>query len=122
MFSATDEFRLLADPDTLNTESYSAWSFAHGCDTSHGDSGSAIVDRATGRPIGIHWTGKVPKSSRVRTSGYLADLLASPSDDVWSELGYAVPAAKIKEVVSKATRDGSVTPSDASILSAVVAD
>jgi len=53
VFSADAEYRLMADPDALNPGDYKAWSFANGCDVSHGDSGSAMMDRNTGEVIGI---------------------------------------------------------------------
>ncbi|MEZ4872391.1 MAG: serine protease [Bdellovibrionales bacterium] len=62
VFSDADDFRFMADPDQINTGSYKAWSFANGCDVSHGDSGSAMRDRNTGAVVGLIWTGKIPKS------------------------------------------------------------
>ena len=98
VFSDSAEFRFMADPDELNTGSYMAWSFANGCDVSHGDSGSAMVDRETGAVVGIIWTGKIPKSSIVKDSTFLTDVLESRNNDViWTELSYSVPSKKIGE-------------------------
>lgn len=116
VFSPTGEFRLLKDPDTVRPESYPVWSFAHGCDSSHGDSGSAMIDRATGKPIGIHWTAKVPQRPRDRQA-----LERLPEAEIWTELGYGVPATKIREVVARAARAAANT-SDAAILAAVVGE
>lgn len=53
VFSKENDFRFMRDPDELNPGEDLVWSFAHGCDVSHGDSGSAIVDRgASLRPRG----------------------------------------------------------------------
>lgn len=104
VYSGTDEFRLMRDPDEFNPGPYAAWSFSNGCDVSHGDSGSAMVDRITGQPVGIIWTGKVPKNSRVQEDAYMRRLLADGGEDVWTELSYAVPAMKIKEVLEEALR------------------
>lgn len=108
VFSGEDEFRFMPDPDALNTGSYYAWSFANGCDISHGDSGSAMVDRTTGEVVGIIWTGKIPKSDRVQNSDFLKTLLDQPTEDVWSELSYAVPAAKIGEFLGNLTTERKV--------------
>jgi hypothetical protein len=107
VFSGANEFVLMGDPDSVNPMSYKAWSFANGCDVSHGDSGSAMVDRRTGRPIGILWTGKVPKPSRIQNSQFLLHLLAQGGIEIWTELTFAVPAAKIKSVLAAyATQPG----------------
>jgi hypothetical protein len=100
VFSKDDSFVFMADPDDLNPGPYKAWSFAHGCDVSHGDSGSAMVDRATGNVVGILWTGRIPKQKRVQDSSYLDTLVGSEHEDVWEQLSYAVPAKKMAEFFS----------------------
>jgi hypothetical protein len=97
--SGRGEFKKMGDPDHLNPGDYEAWSFAVGCDASHGDSGSAMVDRNTGRVLGIIWTGKIPKSEKAQSSAYIRGLVGSNSPEVWQELTYAVPAAKMGEVL-----------------------
>lgn len=101
VFSDLNEFRFMADPDALNPGTYKAWSFSNGCDVSHGDSGSAMVDRISGNIVGLIWTGKIPKESRVQDSDYLKKLLKASNEDVWTELSYAVPALKIRDVLSE---------------------
>ena len=108
VFSEQGDFRFMADPDVLNPGPYKAWSFALGCDVSHGDSGSAIVDRESGQVVGIIWTGKIPKASKVQNSDYLDDMLASNSPEIWMELNYAVPASKIKEFLQSLINRGSL--------------
>jgi S1-C subfamily serine protease len=95
VFSKSGEYRQMADPDRWNPGNYRAWSFALGCDVSHGDSGSAILDRESGKVVGIIWTGRIPKSENARHSDYLANLFATQGSDIWEELSYAVPAEKI---------------------------
>lgn len=95
VFSADDDFRFLGDPDELNPGTYKAWSFSVGCDVSHGDSGSAMVDKETGDIIGLLWTGKIPKNPVVRNEGYTDKILKDNSEDIWKELTLAVPAPKI---------------------------
>jgi hypothetical protein len=107
VFSQTGDFRFMADPDEVNPGPYRAWSFANGCDVSHGDSGSAMVDRASGRVIGIIWTGKVPKNERVQRSSYLEEILGMSDGDVWTELSYAVPASKIGDYLERFAADPS---------------
>ena len=97
-FSPDGEARFMADPDELNPGPYKSWMFASGCDVSHGDSGSAVVDRATGEVVGILTTGKIPKSPKVRDAYYLKSIYDSASEDVWKELSYVVPASKIQEI------------------------
>jgi S1-C subfamily serine protease len=98
VYSATGDYRLMGDPDTINPGPYKAWSFAHGCDISHGDSGSAFFDRNTGEMVGIVWTAATPKDPRVLTRDYL-DHLDSSSEEIWTKLGYTVPATKIGDVL-----------------------
>lgn len=119
VFSQRNDFRLLADPDEFNTGGYKAWSFANGCDVSHGDSGSAMVDRVTGELIGVIWTGRIPKDPAVRDSDFLAQLLGSQNQKLWTELSYAVPAAKIKEVLTEHLK-GNVDSKNRRILEAIL--
>ena len=95
----------MADPDEFNPAGYKAWSFAHACDISHGDSGSAMIDRKNGDVVGIVWTGKIPKSAMVQSSANLQKIFTGSTPAVWKELSYAVPAVKIKEVLKKYASD-----------------
>lgn len=98
-FSPDGEMRFMADPDELNPGPHKTWMFATGCDVSHGDSGSALVERRTGKIVGILSTGKIPKSPKVREAEYLTQIFDEASEDVWKELTFAVPSDKIIEVV-----------------------
>ena len=120
VFSNQDDFRLMADPDALNPGTYEAWSFANGCDVSHGDSGSAMVDRETGKPIGLIWTGKIPKSPVVQSSERIQKLVGSDDPQVWTELSYGVPAVKIKEYLTELVEDGSLPEDVRPTVAAVV--
>jgi hypothetical protein len=95
----SEDHRLMADPDEYNPGTYQAWSFANGCDVSHGDSGSAMVDRVTGEPVGIIWTGRIPKKPEAQDSAILDEWLRTQSPEIWKQLSYAVPAAKIREIL-----------------------
>jgi hypothetical protein len=122
VFSGRNEFRKLADPDRLNPGPDKVWSFANGCDISHGDSGSSYVDRKTGDVLGIVWTGRIPKSPQVGSSQYLAEMLRAQSEEIWVELSYTVPAASIRSVLSAFLEAGSSSPDEAATLGAIVGD
>ena len=99
VMSGANEYRQLKDPDEMNPMPDAVWSFASGCDVSHGDSGSAMVDRNTGELIGILWTGRTPKNEKFQNSKFLSDLLTHPTADIWTELTYAVPATKMADSI-----------------------
>ena len=99
VFSPDGEMRFMADPDEFNPGPFKTWMFATGCDVSHGDSGSAFVDRDTGAVVGILSTGKVPKNVAVQNEDYLTKIYETSADDVWKELTYVVPASKIVEIL-----------------------
>lgn len=120
VFSAEGEFRFMGDPDELNPGPYKAWSFANGCDVSHGDSGSAMMDAQTGEVIGIIWTGKIPKDPKVQTSAFLDALMANPTEDVWKELSFGVPAAKIGEFLTDLTKSGTLDADTARVLNDIL--
>lgn len=118
----SSESKLMADPDDINPADYSAWSFANGCDISHGDSGSAMVDRETGDVLGIIWTGRIPKNPKVQDSKYLDDLLKTDSPEIWKELSYAVPAPKMKEHLKGVLERGGLNRAVAGMIKSVIGD
>ena len=120
VFSQTAEYKLLADPDELNPADYKAWSFSHGCDVSHGDSGSAMVDRATSDVVGIVWTGKIPKAPIAQDSQALAEMLKTSSPLIWKELAFAVPAVKIKAFLVPLTTDSQLDAETKSVFKALI--
>lgn len=91
------EERLVSDPDTVNPQDYKVYSFLHGCDVSHGDSGSPILDRDTLEVVGLLWSGKYPKDDKVSQAGF-ENL---PIDFLWKELNYASPSYLINEALNK---------------------
>lgn len=103
--SPRGSYRLMKDMDRDNMLDYRVWSFAHGCETSHGDSGSALVDRETGKVVGVAYTAALPKARKVQDSAYVNSLEGSDHADVWTLMNYAVPSSKIREVM-QATVDG----------------
>ena len=93
----SNDIRLTKDPDTLNPIDYKVYSFLHGCDVSHGDSGSPILDRNTHEVIGLLWSGKYPKSKSISQRGFER----LPLKFLWKELNYASPSFMIKEELNK---------------------
>jgi hypothetical protein len=110
VFSQAGEYRLMEDPDKLNPANYRAWSFSLGCDVSHGDSGSAIVDRETSAVVGIIWTGRIPKSRSAQSSVFLTKMFQEKREAVWDELSFAVPAKKIGEKLQQLLNTDSTLP------------
>jgi hypothetical protein len=99
VMSKSNEYRSLPDPDTVNPLPEPVWSFASACDVSHGDSGSAMIDRETGEIVGILWTGTTPKDPNVQSSALIQRLLRHPNETTWTQLSYAVPAAKMRDSI-----------------------
>ena len=97
----SEEIRFLADPDEFNPGPYKVFSFANGCDVSHGDSGSAMVDRTNGEVIGIIWTGRIPKNKNAQSSDYIRQAENGNAEFIWSEMSYGAPAVEIKKVFQK---------------------
>lgn len=120
VFSANGDYKLMADPDEFNPAGYKAWSFAHACDISHGDSGSAMVDRKSGEVVGIVWTGKIPKAAEVQSSANLSKIYSTSSAAVWKELSYAVPASKIGEHLKKLTTDSQLDRETKLVFKAII--
>lgn len=92
--------RFMGDPDSGNRADYEAWSFSHGCETSHGDSGSAIVNRDTATIVGLIWTAALPKAPQAQVSATLDSFIGTESKEVWTLFNYGVPATKVAEVLA----------------------
>jgi hypothetical protein len=80
--NATDDFRY-RDNQT--------WSMALGCNESAGDSGSPVVERATGLVLGMVWGGHTDKEDALAKSAYLRQIVQSNSPEIWEQLNYAIP-------------------------------
>lgn len=106
----------MGDPDSKNPGPDKVWSFANACDVSHGDSGSAMVDETTGSPVGLIWTGRIPKSPQAQNSQNILNWETNQADEVWEELSYAVPAKKIQEVLREKLQSGKISGKTASII------
>ena len=100
VFSRRNEFPLrpLGFGSALSGRYDGAFSFAHGCDVSHGDSGSATMDRKTGKIVGIMWRAAIVKSSNTQNSEYINTYFMDQKVGVeaFTDLALAVPAPKIK--------------------------
>lgn len=120
ILSGYDEYKFLPDPDELNPADYKAWTFIHGCDVSHGDSGSAMVDRKTGHVLGIVWTGRIPKSTTAQSSVAIEQMERQNDPALWKELNYAVPAIKMKDFFVELLRSGNLNKDVANTLQALI--
>lgn len=104
VYSKTKDIRKVKDPDTINPFPFSVYSFLIGCDVSHGDSGSPIIDFKSGQVLGILWTGKMPKDPKVRQK----DLSKLPYSFLWKELNYAVPSFYIYKELKSFFNNGQI--------------
>lgn len=96
VFSYSSDIRKVKDPDSINPYPFSVYSFLMGCDVSHGDSGSPILDLKTLHVIGLLWTGRTPKHPLISRKGF-ENLDYS---FLWQQLNYATPSAYIYKVLS----------------------
>lgn len=100
VFSSTNDFRYISDPDEFSPAKYKVWAFVLGCDVSWGDSGAPILDLETGHFVGIIFTGKYPKNQNVSLNPAVMDQLrSSPQEIAWSNLNFGVPLLKILEEI-----------------------
>lgn len=100
VFSATNDFRFISDPDEFSPAKNKVWAFVLGCDVSWGDSGAAILDLSSGQLVGIIFTGKYPKNQSISLNPQaMEQLRSSPQETAWSNLNFGVPLAKILETI-----------------------
>jgi hypothetical protein len=95
VYSPSEQFKRLKNP--VEKDALSVLSFAMGCDIAPGDSGSPVMDRKTGKVLGIAWSTYSPKPAIVRSQAYMERLREQESEDVWEYLSYAVPASEIRQ-------------------------
>ncbi len=95
VYSPTETFARLDNPQ--EKEARAVLSFAVGCDISPGDSGSPILDRKTGKLLGIIWSTYAPKPVTFQTRAFMERLRSEESDDIWKYMAYAVPVAEIRQ-------------------------
>lgn len=108
----SDEARKLQKSD--NSE-VAVWSMATGCDLSVGDSGSAMVDSETGLFTGVIWAGAADKTGFIKDDAHLEKVLTLKVDDeemVWSQMNYAVPAAKLRLVILESLKSKTLEESE----------
>lgn len=120
IFSQSGDMRFMNDPDAINPGQYTVWSIATGCDVSHGDSGSAMVNRQTGAVKGIIWTGKFPKIENIQSSNYLDQLLKTNSEEVWTELNYMVPAQQILSILKDSVQKDGLDPEVRAVIELII--
>lgn len=105
VLSDRNEFRRVVDPTPNSEPEYNVWSIAYGCESSQGDSGSAVLDRQTGRVVSIVWTTKEPKIERVQDSQFLRSLAKTHGPEVWTEVSYGVALPKLAERIKRDVED-----------------
>lgn len=108
VYSAKNEVVLKADPSEQNVteDTFKVYSIAHGCESSHGDSGSAILDRETGDIVAVLWGATFGRPARGQDSKYLQSLIDKPVPaDIWGLLNYGTSVRKIHEVLSSDVAD-----------------
>ena len=95
VFSYDDDIKLSSDPDSTAPLNHKVYSFIHGCDASHGDSGSPLLDEQSHEVIGLLWSGKYPKPKGISQD----DFYLLPYEQLWNGLNYAVPAFMISDKI-----------------------
>lgn len=105
------DYRKIDGPGALvsmvtNKEKKKTWSFMHGCEGSHGDSGSPLLSRYTGNILGVYWGGKTPKGIRFTNDEYVRKNIKKRKDKViWNKFNMGVPSyaifMKIKKYLKK---------------------
>ena len=119
-FSPSGEFRFMKDPDEHNPGPYKVWSFAVGCNVAWGDSGSPVFDKVNGKVVGVLWTARYPKIADVKNAVALEAMISAQSEDVWSQLSYASPAPKIRDVLLDELAEGHITEDNALVIHAIL--
>lgn len=78
------------------------------------------MNKQTGAVVGLLWTGAIPKEARIQNSSYLRVMHKEDSDEVWSLLTYAVPAAKISEKLTDEMQSGRLTNENGKIVQLIL--
>ncbi len=109
VFSKTNQFILFQDPDEFNPAPYRTWSYATGCEVSHGDSGSPVFVRRTTKLIGIIWTMRAPKSKFFKKEDNIKAVFRSENHpEIWKQLSYVVPTIKMRDFLKRAIISGEI--------------
>lgn len=87
------------DPEVRKT--FNAWSFAHSCATSHGDSGSALVSEDTGKVMGLNWAATVRPDEIIKSKTSIFDWIQNKNPLMWSNMSYGVPNKYILMAINK---------------------
>jgi hypothetical protein len=98
VLSGKNDFRHKAESGGHGT--LRVWSISHGCESSQGDSGSAILDRETGKVVAILWDVTENRPARLQDTAYLESLTRVPNDDdIWNQMNYAGAMPKAYAVI-----------------------
>jgi hypothetical protein len=74
---------------------FNAWSFVHACEVSQGDSGSGLMDEASGKLIGINWATSSNKPNMLLNSNAVLDWIDRQVAELWPSLSLGIPNSKI---------------------------
>lgn len=96
----------------LSVKKNSVWSMAIGCDSSPGNSGSAIVNRDSGEILGIIWGVGQSKERELKNKFFIDHLNISTDDSIWKFLTYATPSLKIQQQLIKDIEDNNFSDED----------
>ena len=115
-----DDVRFIEDPDAMNRMDYKVWSVPVGCAISHGDSGSAFYDAATGRVMGLLWTGQTPKDRYIQSDKHMQRVFDKRSPRAWTMLSYGAPASAIGKAIERALEKTPMSTDTREILTALI--
>lgn len=73
-----------------------------GCDVTGGDSGSAIVDRETGRVVALLWASGInPRArDRIQSSDLWANVIGSEDPRIWKNFAFAISMKKLRPILA----------------------
>lgn len=109
--NATNDFRFRDN---------TTWSMALGCNESAGDSGSPIVDRASGVLLGVVWGGHTDKDDDIANSAFLHQLALSNSPEIWEQLNYASPMPVVGAMFKYLLDTQQLDPETRAVLGALI--
>lgn len=93
--STTFAPRKLSIKSKSDNKVYTAYSFAHACEISNGDSGAALMSEITGKVVGLNWATSTAKPTDLLKSPTVFDWIEKNDPRIWNSLSYGIPALNI---------------------------
>ena len=77
--------------------------FATGCDMAEGDSGSAIIDRDSGKVVGIFFLigENAKRRNRITSESFWNDIVGTNDKKIWQNMSYAISLKSVGEKLFK---------------------